>query len=58
MIGPFNPYEPNLDRIDDAEQMRRNREEQLRQDQERLRQQEQERLRRLEEQQRHHGQRP
>lgn len=58
MIKPFNPYEPNLDRIDDAEQMRRDREEQLRQDQERLRQQEQERLRRQEELQRHHGQRP
>ena len=58
MIEPFNPYEPNLDRIDDAEQMRREREEQLRQDQERLRQQEQERLRRQEELQRHHGPRP
>jgi len=58
MIKPFNPHEPNLDRIDDAEQMRRDREEQLRQDQERLRQQEQERLRRQEDLQRHHGQRP
>ena len=58
MIKPFNPHEPNLDRNDDAEQMRRDREEQLRQDQERLRQQEQERLRRQEELQRHHGQRP
>jgi hypothetical protein len=58
MVQPFNPYEPNLDRIDDAEQMRREREEQLRQEQERLRQQEQERQRRLEEQQRCHGQRP
>lgn len=58
MGQPFNPYEPNLDRIDDAEQMRREREEQLRQEQERLRQQEQERQRRFEEQQRCHGPRP
>ncbi len=52
MIEPYQPYEPHLDRIGDAEQMRREREEQLRQQQERLRQQEQERLRRQEEQQR------
>lgn len=44
----INPYEPNIDRIDDEEQMRRNREEQLREDQERLRRQEEERLRREE----------
>ncbi len=49
---PINPYETHLDRIDDAEQMRREREEQLRQQQERLRQQEQERVRRMQEQQR------
>lgn len=45
----INPYEPNIDRIDDEEQMRRNREEQLREEQERLRRQEQEQLRREEE---------
>lgn len=53
MPDPYNPYERHLDRIDDAEQMRREREEQLRQEQERLRQQEAERLRRLQEQQHH-----
>lgn len=52
MPDPYNPYERHLDRIDDAEQMRRERDEQLRQEQERLRQQEEERLRRLQEQQR------
>lgn len=44
----INPYEPNIDRIDDEEQMRRNREEQLREEQERLRRQDEERLRREE----------
>ena len=52
MIEPFKPYEPHLDRIGDAEQMRREREAQLRQQQERLRQQEAERLRLQQEQQR------
>ncbi|MGC4015092.1 MAG: hypothetical protein QM755_11340 [Luteolibacter sp.] len=52
MTEPFKPYEPNLDRINDAEQMRREREEQLRAEQQRTRQQEQERLRLLREQQR------
>lgn len=51
----INPYEPNIDRIDDEEQMRRQREDQLRQEQERVRQQEEERLRRQQEQQRHGG---
>jgi trichohyalin len=45
----INPYEPNIDRIDDEEQMRRNREEQLREEQERLRRQEEERVRREDE---------
>ncbi len=45
----INPYEPNIDRIDDEEQMRRNREEQLREEQERLRRQEEERIRREDE---------
>ncbi len=58
MIEPYNPYEPNLDRIGDTEQMRREREEQLRIQQERLRQQEKERLRQLEEQQRRNCIRP
>ena len=52
MTEPYQPYEPNLDRIGDAEQMRRQREEQLRQEQERIRQQEAELLRLLQEQQR------
>lgn len=52
MTEPYKPYEPNLDRINDAEQMRREREEQLRVEQERVRQQEQDRLRLLQEQQR------
>ena len=51
----INPYEPNIDRIDDEEQMRRQREEQLRQEQERVRQQEEERIRRQQEQQRGYG---
>jgi hypothetical protein len=45
----INPYEPNIDRIDDEEQMRRNREAQLREEQERLRRQEEERVRREDE---------
>lgn len=58
MTEPYKPYEPNLDRINDAEQMRREREEQLRAEQERIRQQEQERLRLLQEQQRGQSMRP
>lgn len=58
MTEPYKPYEPNLDRINDAEQMRREREEQLRAEQERIRQQEQERLRLLQEQQRGQSIRP
>ena len=58
MSEPYQPYEPNLDRIGDAEQMRREREEQLRAEQERLRQQEQERLRQQQEQQRRNFLRP
>lgn len=58
MIDPINPYEPNLDRIDDAEQMRREGDEQLRQQQERQRQQEQERQRLLQDQQRSPSYRP
>lgn len=66
MTEPYKPYEPNLDRINDAEQMRREREEQLRAEQERIRQQEQarqrqqeqERLRLLQEQQRSQSMRP
>lgn len=58
MIEPHNPYEPNLDRIGDAEQMRREREEQLRLEQERIRQQEQERLRQVQDQQRQNSIRP
>jgi len=54
----INPYEPNLDRIDDEEQMRRQRDEQLRQEQERIRQQNAERLHQQEEQRRGHGCRP
>lgn len=54
----INPYEPNLDRIDDEEQMRRQREDQLRQEQERLRRQEEDRLRRLAEQPHGHSYRP
>ena len=41
----INPYEPNLDRIDSEEQMRRQRDEQLGQEQEDLRQQDEQRLR-------------
>ena len=52
MPDSYNPHERHLDRIDDTEQMRRERDEQLRQEQECLRQQEEERLRRLQEQQR------
>lgn len=52
MNDPYNPHERHLDRIDDAEQMRRMNEEQLRQQRERLRQQEEERQRRFQEQQR------
>ena len=48
MTEPYKPYEPNLDRINDAEQMRRERDEQLRVEQERIRQQEQDRLRQQE----------
>ncbi|WP_166442701.1 hypothetical protein [Phragmitibacter flavus] len=58
MIEPYQPYEPNLDRINDAEQMRREREEQLRLEQERIRQQEAERLRQLQEQARQSSNRP
>lgn len=58
MTEPYKPYEPNLDRINDAEQMRREREEQLRVEQERVRQQEQDRLRLLQEQQRGQFMRP
>ena len=58
MPEPYNPYEPHLDRVNDAEQMRREREEQLRQEQERIRQQEQENLCRLQEQQRQSFHRP
>ena len=66
MTDPFKPYEPHLDRIDDAEQMRRERDEQLRQQQgrihqqeeERIRQQEAERLRLLQDQQRQSSIRP
>ncbi len=58
MSEPYQPYEPNLDRINDAEQMRREREAQLRAEQERLRQQEQERLRQQQEQQRRNFLRP
>ncbi|MCD8538957.1 MAG: hypothetical protein LRY55_03735 [Leadbetterella sp.] len=58
MTEPYKPYEPNLDRINDAEQMRREREEQLRVEQDRQRQQEQERLRLLQEQQRGQSIRP
>ena len=58
MTEPYKPYEPNLDRINDAEQMRREREEQLRAEQERIRQQEQERLRLLQQQQRGKSMRP
>ncbi len=58
MTEPYKPYEPNLDRINDAEQMRREREEQLRAEQQRIRQQEQERLRLLQQQQRGQSMRP
>ena len=58
MTEPYKPYEPNLDRINDAEQMRREREEQLLVEQERIRQQEQERQRLLQEQQRGQFMRP
>jgi hypothetical protein len=58
MTEPYKPYEPNLDRINDAEQMRREREEQLRAEQERIRQQEQDRLRLLQQQQRGQSMRP
>lgn len=58
MTEPYKPYEPNLDRINDAEQMRRERDEQLRVEQERIRQQEQERQRLPQEQQRGQFMRP
>lgn len=58
MPEPYNPYEPHLDRISDAEQMRRERDEQLHLEQERIRQQEQEKRRRLQEQQRQSFHRP